>query len=152
MTMGETYTLHGLKLSYFTGKLEAYLRAKGIPFRYVEMDMADFRACAGQTGVAQMPQLQCPDGSWLTDTTAIIAHFESFWPKPRLHPETADTRFASLLLEDLFDEWLWRPALYYRWGFSQDARLLGEQLARGLLRDQFGPVWARRLFITARQK
>ena len=41
-----SYELHGLKLSYFTGKLEAYMRAKGLPFRFVEMDMADFRRCA----------------------------------------------------------------------------------------------------------
>jgi len=152
MSTGEIYTLHGLKLSYFTGKLEAYLRAKGIPFRYVEMDMKDFRACATATGIAQMPQLQCPDGSWLTDTTAIIAHFEEFWPKPRLHAETSDVRFASLLLEDLFDEWLWRPALYYRWAHGQDARLMGEQLARGLLRDVPAPVALKRLFVTLRQQ
>ncbi len=152
MAGDDRYILHGLRLSYFTGKLEAYLRAKGIPFRFVEMDMADFRRCARATGIAQMPQLECPDGSWLTDTTAIIAHFEAYWPKPRLHAETDDVRFASLLLEDLFDEWLWRPALYYRWAFSQDARLMGEQLARGLLRDIPAPVLLKRAFITLRQQ
>ncbi|MBR9826102.1 MAG: glutathione S-transferase family protein [Alphaproteobacteria bacterium] len=152
MSNGEIYTLHGLRLSYFTGKLEAYLRAKGIPYEYREMDMADFRACAKATGIAQMPQLQAPDGSWLTDTTAIIDHFEAYWPKPRLHAETADVRFAALLLEDLFDEWLWRPALYYRWAFSQDADLMGGQLARSLLRDIPGPSFPKRLFITWRQQ
>ena len=70
------YRLHGLKLSYFTGKLEAYFRCKGIAHAFVEMDTADFRRCARATGIAQMPQVECPDGPWLTDTTAIIAHFE----------------------------------------------------------------------------
>ena len=36
--------------------------------------------------------------------------------------------FASLLLEDFGDEWLWRPALFYRWWFDEDARL-ARQLA-----------------------
>ena len=71
------WELHGLKLSYFTGKLEAWLRARGLPFRFVEMDMAGFRACARATGVAQMPALRTPEGEWLTDTTAILKRLEA---------------------------------------------------------------------------
>jgi glutathione S-transferase len=146
------YVLHGLKLSYFTGKMEAYLRAKGIAFRFVEMDMADFRRCARATGVAQMPQLETPDGGWLTDTTAIIAHFEQTQPAPRLHPVNDAARFVSLLLEDAFDEWLWRPALYYRWAFEEDARLMGRQIARTMLRDLPGPLALRSFVIRRRQQ
>ncbi|MFZ4481029.1 MAG: glutathione S-transferase N-terminal domain-containing protein, partial [Rhodoferax sp.] len=68
--------VHGLDVSYFTGKLEAYLRAKGLSYELVEMDTRSFRRCARITGVAQMPQLELPDGRWLTDSTQIIAHFE----------------------------------------------------------------------------
>jgi glutathione S-transferase len=146
------YVLHGLKLSYFTGKLEGYLRAKGVPFRYVEMDLADFRACARATGVAQMPQLQAPDGSWLTDTTAILAHFEETWPEPALQPTDPAAAFLSLFLEDAFDEWLWRAALYYRWAFAEDARLMSRQIARTMMRDMKAPLWLRRRFILARQR
>tara|TARA_R110000868_G_scaffold375440_3_gene639975 strand:+ start:11007 stop:12071 length:1065 start_codon:yes stop_codon:yes gene_type:complete len=150
MTAG--YRLHGLKLSYFTGKLEAYLRAKGIPFEFVGMDMADFNACGRATGIRQMPQLECPDGSWLTDTTAIMAHFETAMPEPPLQPADPATRFLSLLLEDMFDEWLWRPALYYRWAFRQDADLMSRQIARTLMRDLPGPLWLRQGFIRHRQR
>lgn len=148
----EPYTLYGLKLSYFTGKLEAYLRAKGIVFQFVEMNMADFQRCARETGVAQMPQLLSPQGAWLTDTTAIIAHFEGQGAEPRLSPTTTTGTFLSLLLEDAFDEWLWRPALYYRWAFEEDARLMGRQIARTLLRDLPAPLWLRSFWITQRQK
>lgn len=146
------YFLHGLKLSYFTGKLEGYLRAKGVAFRFVEMDTADFRRCAQATGIAQMPQLETPDGGWLTDTTAIIAHFEQTLPAPRLHPVDDAARFVSLLLEDAFDEWLWRPALYYRWAFEEDARLMGRQIARTMLRDLPGPLALRSFVIRKRQQ
>lgn len=148
----QAYELHGLKLSYFTGKLEAYLRAKGVEFRFVEMDTADFRQCARETGVAQMPQLRTPDGAWLTDTTAIIARFEDQEVEPRLRPSTATGAFLSRLLEDAFDEWLWRPALYYRWAFEEDSRLMGRQIARTMLRDVPAPLWLKSLMITARQK
>lgn len=148
----QAYSLHGLKLSYFTGKLETYLRAKGIAFEYVEMDSADFRACAARTGVAQMPQLGCPDGTWLTDTTPIIAHFEAGDAGPSFRPRTPLARFTSLLLEDAFDEWLWRPALYYRWAFAEDARLMSSQIARTLLRDVPGPHGLRAWFILNRQR
>ena len=146
------YRLHGLKLSYFTGKLEAYFRVKGIPHRFVEMDLADFRRCARATGIAQMPQVEGPDGTWQTDTTAILARFEAQQPEPRLQPEEPVAGFLSLLLEDLFDEWLWRPALYYRWAFAEDRALMSAQIARTLLRDVPAPFWLRRRFILERQR
>ncbi|MDP3869998.1 glutathione S-transferase N-terminal domain-containing protein [Phenylobacterium sp.] len=148
----QPYELHGLKLSYFTGKLEAYLRAKGIAFTFVEMDTADFRRCAKETGVAQMPQLRTPQGDWLTDTTAIMARFEDQGMEPQFRPLTATGAFLSRLLEDAFDEWLWRPALYYRWAFEEDSRLMGRQIARTMLRDVPAPLWIRSLVITTRQK
>lgn len=146
------YELHGLKLSYFTGKLEAYLRAKGVAFRFVAMDTADFRHCARQTGVAQMPQLRTPEGTWLTDTTAIISGFEDEEAEPRFRPLTASGAFLSRLVEDAFDEWLWRPALYYRWAFEEDARLMGRQIARTMLADLPLPLWLRSHWITRRQR
>ena len=130
-----TWELHGLKLSYFTGKLEAWMRARGLPFRFVEMDLDGFRACARATGVAQMPALRSPDGEWLTDTTAILRRLEAEAPGPALQPEAPLAAFLSLFLEDAFDEWLWRPALYYRWAFADDARLMSRRIAATLMRD-----------------
>lgn len=152
MTDARPYRLHGLRLSYFTGKLEAYFQTKGIPFEFVEMDVAGFRRCARASGVAQMPQVETPDGRWLTDTTAIIKQFESSDLKPALRPPELVAAFVSLLLEDLFDEWLWRPALYYRWAFDEDARLMSAQIARTMLRDVPAPFWLRRRLILARQR
>ena len=144
--------VHGLDLSYFTGKLEAYLRAKGLPYQLVEMDSRAFRRCARQTGVAQMPQVELPDGRWLTDSTAIIEQFEQEYPLPAIYPNDPALCFIADLLEDFGDEWLWRPAMYYRWAFAEDARQLGERLARGMLRDVPLPLAWRRALITRRQR
>ncbi|MDO9126284.1 MAG: glutathione S-transferase N-terminal domain-containing protein [Parvibaculum sp.] len=144
--------VHGLSLSYFTGKMEAYLRAKGIPYRFAEMNMASFRRTARATGIAQMPQLEMPDGTWLTDTTRIIRHFESMGAEPALSPRDPATHFISLLLEDYGDEWLWRPALYYRWHFPDDMTLMSAAIARTMMRDLKLPFWLRRRLILRRQR
>jgi len=144
--------VHGLDLSYFTGKLEAYLRAKGLPYELVQMDTRSFRRCARITGVAQMPQLEFPDGEWLTDSTRIIEHFEAQAAGPAIYPEDPALCFIAQLLEDFGDEWLWRPAMHYRWSFASDARLLSDKLARSMMRDVPLPLLLRRWMIGARQR
>jgi len=144
--------VHGLDVSYFTGKLEAYLRAKGFPYELVEMDTRSFKRCASITGVAQMPQLELPDGRWLTDSTQIIAHFERAAPGVQIYPDDQALRFIADLLEDFGDEWLWRPAMYYRWSFEPDASLVSDRLARSMLRDVPLPALLRRWLIRSRQR
>lgn len=150
--MSEPLRVHGLDLSYFTGKVEAYLRAKGLPYRLIEMDTRDFAACGRATGVRQMPQIECADGTWLTDSTLILDHLERTAPGPGFTPEDPLTRVVALLIEDMADEALWRPALYYRWAFADDARLMSGRLARGMLRDVPLPFALRRLMILNRQR
>ncbi len=148
----DEYVLYGMGCSYFTGKLEAYLQTKGIPFRFEEMDRRRFRACGKATGVLQLPCVETPDGTWLTDTTAIMEHFEAREVGPRVRSGDPATAFASLLLEDLFDEWFWRPALYYRWAFAPDARQMSHEIALKLLRDVPLPLFLRRWFVLLRQR
>jgi glutathione S-transferase len=150
--MTKPVIVHGLDLSYFTGKLEAYLRAKGIPYVLSEMTTRSFRNCARATGFRQMPQVECPDGTWLTDSTLIIRHFEKVRLAPAITPRDPVVRFVSQLIEDFGDESLWRPALYYRWAFADDARLMSGRLARGMLRDVPLPFAPRRQLILRRQQ
>lgn len=144
--------VHGLSESYYTGKLEAYLRAKGLAYVLVEMDSRSFKRCASITGVAQMPQLELADGRWLTDSTWIIEQFEHERPQPAIYVADPALNLIADLLEDFADEWLWRPAMYYRWNFAEDARQLSDLLARGLLRDVPLPLACRRWLIKRRQR
>ena len=81
------YIMHGMFCSYFTKKLEAYFLAKGIPYQFIESDGPDLVQCGEKVGITQIPQVQCADGSWLTDTTPIIEHFESDASLTRLRPQ-----------------------------------------------------------------
>jgi glutathione S-transferase len=123
--MGAHYTLYGMDVSYFTGKLEAYLRYKRVPYRRVE---ATWRILMGplrrHTGVAKVPVVETPAGEWLQDSTPMIDWFEARFPDGAVLPADPVQAFCCRLLEDYADEWLWRPALHYRWSYRRDARLL----------------------------
>jgi glutathione S-transferase len=142
--------LYGSTASYYTGKLEAYFRAKGIPYRLEPFSERNMRRAARHTGVVQIPQVECPDGSWLVDTTPIIAYFERGRPEPTITPRDPATAFLAALLEDYADEWLWRPAMHYRWSFPETARLMSGWLAEHAA-DRRGPEWLKRAYWRWRQ-
>lgn len=144
------WIVHGTDASYFTGKLEAVLRAKGIAYRLEAFTEASMRRCARHTGVLQVPQVECPDGSWLVDTTLILEHLEKVRPEPALGPRVPPVRFVSQLLEDFADEWLWRPAMHYRWSFPENARLMSAWLSEHAA-ERRAPEWLKRRFWRRRQ-
>ena len=144
------WAVYGGDESYYTGKLEAYLRAKGIAYRVVPFSPRNRRRAARYTGVMQAPQVERPDGSWLVDTTAIIDYVETLHAEPAIHPRSPSVRFISRLLEDFADEWLWRPAMHYRWSYPDSARLVSRWLAAHLTGVPV-PFTAKRLYWYARQ-
>ena len=55
--------LYGSAMSYFTGKLEGYLRYKGIPCDFVPMTTRYFnRIVPNATGASQVPAVELPSG------------------------------------------------------------------------------------------
>ena len=147
-----TLRVYGSELSYYTGKLEAYLRYKGIPHERLAMTSHLFRVTVPRaTGAAQMPAVELPDGRWMTDTTPIIDWCETTWPAPPVVPNDPEQAFVSRLLEDYADEWLWRPAMHYRWSYEADARRASDHLADEVLADVPAPHWVRRFAIRRRQ-
>jgi glutathione S-transferase len=142
--------VYGTTASYYTGKLEAYLRAKGIAYRLEPFGEANMRRAARHTGVVQVPQVECADGSWLVDSTLILEHFECTRPDPRVTPDDPAVRFVSRLIEDYADEWMWRPAMHYRWSFPETARLMSAWLAEHAA-EKRAPEWLKRRYWRRRQ-
>jgi len=120
--------LWGVSVSYFTGKLEAYMRYKGIPY---EMDhpYADAARIKAGAGAIQVPIVERDDGRFLSDTTPIIQEFEREFPDRPVMPTDPVVRFIALLIEDYADEWLWRSAMHYRWSYEHGRELLSRILA-----------------------
>jgi glutathione S-transferase len=144
--------LYGLDLSYFTGKVEAFIHYREIPHQRIELSAKLLRLVASKTGLAQMPAITLPDGRWMSDSTPMIEWLDAEQPGLKVMPADPVQRFLSQLVEDYADEWLWRPALHYRWSYPLDARLMGHRIAAEMLHDMPGPLWLRRFFITRRQQ
>lgn len=143
--------LYGLRISYYTGKMEGYLRYKEIPHDFVVLDRKRMGLLKAQTGAAQMPAIELPDGRFMTDTTPMIAWFEQQYPDTSVIPSDPLMKFASHLLEDYAEEWMWRPAMHYRWSYKTDRMHLSRKIVDELMADEPGPAFLKRMFIRRRQ-
>ena len=143
--------VYGSKISYFTGKLEAYLRYKGLAYELLP-SLAARKTLQANVGAVQMPVVERDDGRWMSDTTPIIQQLEKEHPNPTVMPPDAVVRFIGLLLEDYADEWLWRPAMHYRWSYSHDRELLSSIIVDELLTHIRLPRFLKRRFIQRRQR
>ena len=145
--------VQGTNTSSFTGKLENYFRLKGIPYALEAMTFpAAIKLNAARVGISQMPVVGLGDGRWMTDTTAMIQWFEQHYPEPRVIPDDPLLRFFSLLLEDYADEWLWRPAMHYRWYYDEGAHLQSRHLVDELVRGVPVPKFLMRYRMRQRQR
>ena len=143
------FKLYGPELSYFTGKLESVLRYKELPYkRIAKGPMGDV---SRTTGVAQVPALELADQRWLTDSTPIISWLDAHYPGTSVTPRNPVAAFFSRLLEDYADEWLWRPAMHYRWDYSEGAHHQSRVLADEAARDVPLPGFFKRYMIRTRQ-
>ncbi len=143
--------VYGSEYSYFTGKFEAYLRFKEIPYERRPMSVRQYLwRIPRKVGVAQLPTVELPGGRWMTDTTPMIAWLEQQHPTPPVIPPDPVQAFFALLIEDFGDEWLWRPAMHYRWDYAADRELMGRRLASELVRLPI-PLALRRRWLAWRQ-
>lgn len=114
-----SYTLYGSYASYYTAKVRAYLRKKGIPFVERLPSHPRFREHVRPTsGSHRIPQLETPDGSVIQDSVAIVDHLEARFPEVPAFPQTPRQRLAVHLMELLGSEGLVRLAWQYRWFFE----------------------------------
>ena len=120
--------LYGAKRSLFTGKVEAYLRAKGIPYNFKVATLRDIKLFKQKTGVVQIPQIQFDDGSWITDSTSIIRYFEEQQPQPAIYCQEPYVQFIALLLEEYFDEWFWDIGIYMRFRDRHSGKFVARNL------------------------
>lgn len=142
----EPATLHGWHLSYFTGKLRAYLVYKRIPFIDRPMDAYTLMSkVRRRTGASVMPTLEMPDGRWLQDTRCIIDALEPQFPAAPILPATPRRRIAAELLEAWGDEW-WIPiAMHTRWSHPENYALFEREAGDALA--PWAPRWLRRRLV-----
>jgi len=116
-----SYTLYGADISYYTGKVRAFLRWKGVPFREVQATGDIYRdVIVPGVGFPVIPVLETPEGALLQDSTDIIDTLDHRHGEPSVFPTTPLQRLAASLLELYGDEWLLIPAMHYRWHHNRE--------------------------------
>ncbi len=119
MTQG--YTFYASEVSYFSGKVRAYLRYKRIPFsEMLNTREAYLNVILPRVGWPVIPVVVTPEDETLQDSTEIIDELERRFPTPSIYPSGPRQRLAALLLEVYGDEWLKLPAMHYRWNRNYD--------------------------------
>lgn len=145
------WKLYGSSVSYYTGKLEAYLRYKNIAYELLPTPYDQAAKLVEKVGAVQMPIVERDDGRWMSDTTPILLQIEKEQPEPPILPANPVTGFVARLIEDYGDEWLWRPAMHYRWSYRRDSRFISDHLAEEVGGFSRAPHWLKRMRIARRQ-
>ena len=145
--MSQTYTFYGSDLSLYSGKLRAYLRFKGIPYVERAPNFYTFNVTIKRhTGDAVVPVLVTPEGTWLQDTSDIIATLEQRFPRVPVLPATPIQAFAARLFELWGDEFWLPTAMHTRWSHPKENYPLFEQDAtQGFFPGW--PTWISRLVV-----
>jgi glutathione S-transferase len=147
------YRVYLSDVSYFSGKLEGALRAKRIAYERVPITpriLLD--EILPNTGWMKVPAIRRDDGLWLADTTPLLRWLDAEHPERALIPHDPYRAFLSALIEDWCDEWQWRPAMFWRWAWPDNARYLGARLGAELSRGSVQPAWAVGLYFRRRQQ
>ena len=129
--MSEPYTLYGSYASYYTAKVRAYLRKKGVPF--VERLPSDpkFRNLVRPaSGSHRIPQLLTPEGAVVQDSIEIVDYLEERFPELPAFPASPRQRVFVHLMELLASEGLVRLAWLHRWVFEENMRFVISDFGR----------------------
>jgi len=143
--------VYGCKISYYTGKLEAYLRYRSIMYENRPTVGNEKKLIAG-AGAVQMPVVELEDGRWMTDSTPMLAWLDGEQNGPSIYPVDPALRFAAMMIEDYADEWLWRPAMHYRWSYRNSRDYAAQAIYEDIVKPQKSyPRWLAIRMIKKRQ-
>lgn len=141
-----------MEISYFSGKFEAFLRYKEIPYNRIVVDHPHLFEVYKRTGTMKVPAVHTHDDLWLKDTTPMLAWFDERHPEGPIYPSDPALTFLGHLLEDFGDEWLWRPAMWWRWEPVVSRHLLADRISREVLAGFPAPKWLLRPYFAWRQR
>ena len=115
---GDSFTLYGWRLSWYSAKVRSYLQHKNIP--YIERKPGLYRfwiAMPRRCGDGAAPLVVTPEGEWIADSAVIIETLERRFPALSAVPPTPVQRFFSYVAEAWAGEFWHATALHYRFNY-----------------------------------
>ena len=139
------------KYPIIPASLEAYLRYRSISYENLTTIGNEEKLIAG-VGAVQMPVVEMDDGRWMTDSTPMLAWLDDQQNGSSIYPTDPALRFAALMIEDYADEWLWRPAMHYRWSYRNSRDYAAQAIFEDVVEPQKPyPRWLAIRMIKKRQ-
>ena len=128
------YRIFGAELSPYSVKMRSYFRFKGLPHRWIlrNSDPATYQKYAK---IPIIPLVVTPEDEGIQDSTPIIETVEARHPEPAIHPDDPVAAFASVLLEEVGDEWGNKWMFHYRWARRADQLNSGGRIGRTMNPD-----------------
>ena len=113
------YTIFGSPRSFLTEKVENTLRFMDLPYDFVNKQPHDGSAIEKRANCGAIPLLQTPEDWVIWDSTPIAELLDGRFRERAVVPRSAVQRIGAKLLEDWFEEWFTRPAMYTRWNYPE---------------------------------
>ena len=130
----EPYVHWSAHVSLYSAKTRAYMTKKG--FNYVECTPGShprfnevIKPAMGYFGI---PVLDLPNGTFISDTTAIIRYLEAQHPEPAMQPTDPVMRALAWLIFNYGTEGLFLQCQHYRWSFKDSADFAAMDIGRAL--------------------
>jgi glutathione S-transferase len=135
----EPYIHWSAHVSLYSAKTRSYLIKKGIhftettPYAGVAGDKNRWNKVIEPTmGYFGIPVLDLPDGTFISDTTAIIRYLEERHPEPAMQPTDPVMNALNWLIFNYGTEGLFLNAQHYRWNFKESADFAAFDIGRAL--------------------
>lgn len=130
----EPYVHWSAHVSLYSAKTRAYMTKKGL--NYVECTPGSqprfnevIKPAMGYFGI---PVLDLPNGTFISDTTAIIRYLEAQHPEPAMQPTDPVMRALAWLIFNYGTEGLFLQCQHYRWSFKDSADFAASDIGRAL--------------------
>ncbi len=140
-------TVYGAQQSFFTRKVTGYLDFKGLPW-HLRRGVAPSEQARAAGWPGGIPAVIDGDGEVMWDSTSLILHWEHHHPSRSVLPDDPTLRFLALLLDDVNDEWFYRPAVGTRWLYPENTDHGSWDLARDAAHEIPLPVGQVREVVT----
>jgi glutathione S-transferase len=131
------FRLMGLEPSPYTMKVDAFLKFKSIPYKWVSRNLRAEKEYQAHARVQLIPLLFFPNGDTMQDSTPILERLDTEYPEPTIHPGDPALWFLSCLFEEFGDEWCNKLMFFQRWFYEADAKSTGKRLASEI----YGGEW-----------
>ncbi|MDT0596473.1 glutathione S-transferase family protein [Glaciecola petra] len=126
------YILYGVEISYFVGKVRAYMNYKRLNYTERAPTIFDFKRFGKKLHAGVIPVVQLGNGDLIDDTSLIIESLEQIHPDRSIQPNTAIQTIAAMMLEAWLDEVGHLIAIHTRWSHDENYPLFRDTMGKSM--------------------